>query len=255
MNTPPLPQLTRAAALPQEPKLPQAQLNRLLESLPAQDWQRLRLQLEGVVLPLGHVLYESGVPPTHAYFPTTAIASLMYVTESGASFEVAAVGNEGIVGTTLFMGGGSTPGRAVVRSAGHAWRMPARVLQENFRTCLPLTHLLLRYTQALIAQMSQMAVCNRHHSIEQRLSLWLLQTLDRLPSPELLATHELIAHALGVRRESVTQAMQTLQHADLLHANRGHIEVVDRPGLERHACECYAVLRREVQRLLPKLPD
>jgi CRP-like cAMP-binding protein len=157
-----------------------------------------------------------------------------------------------MVGTTLFMGGGSTPGRAVVRSAGHAWRMPARVLQENFRSCLPMTHLLLRYTQALIAQMSQMAVCNRHHSIEQRLSLWLLQTLDRLPGNTLLATHELIAHALGVRRESVTQAMQTLQQAAVLSASRGQIEVLDSTGLAQHACECYGVLHREYQRLLPK---
>jgi len=236
------------------PTAAQRQRNRLLESLPTADWQHWHPQLESISLPFGHVLYESGVAPTHAYFPTTAIVSLVYLSETGASFEVAAVGNEGMVGIPIFMGGGSTSGRAVVRQAGHAWRLPARTLQQGFRDCPPLTRLLLRYTQTLIAHMSQTAACNRHHSIEQRLCLWLLQTQDRLVGDEMLVTHELIAHAMGVRRESVTQAIKALQQPGLIRSTRGRIEVLDRQGLEQHACECYAVIQREYDRLFPAAP-
>jgi CRP-like cAMP-binding protein len=226
-------------------------LNRLLAALRPADEQGLRAQFQDVELPLRQVLYESGAPLKHAYFPTTAIVSLMYVTQTGASFEVAAVGNEGMVGIPLFMGGGSTSSRAVVRGAGHAWRIAASALKDAFRDRPALTLLMLRYTQSLITQMSQMAVCNRHHSIDQRLCFWLLQSLDRSPGRPMALTHDLIAHAMGVRREGVSEAVRQLRDAALLAARRGEIEVIDRAGLERRSCECYAVIRRENTRLLP----
>ena len=188
---------------------------------------------------------------SHAYFPTTAIVSLMYVTESGASAEIAVVGNEGIVGVPLFMGGGSTPSRAVVQSAGEGFRMPGHGIREEFARSAAVMHLLLRYTQALIAQMAQTAVCNRHHTVDQQLCRWLLLSLDRLPGNELVVTQELIAHMLGVRREGVTEAALALQRAELISYRRGHITVLDRAGLERRSCECYAVVKTEYDRLLP----
>jgi CRP-like cAMP-binding protein len=231
--------------------------NRLLAALPAGDWERWRAQLEWTELPLGQVLYESGGVPNHAVFPTTAIVALLYVTESGASAEIAMVGNEGLVGISVFMGGGSTPGRAVVQSAGHGFRMKAQALKAEFERCPQVMRLLLRYTQALISQMAQTAVCNRHHSVDQQLCRLLLFSLDRLPDKELRLTHELIAHMLGVRREGVTEGAQKLQKAGLIRYSRGHIKVLDRPGLERLSCECYAVVTKEHDRLLgppqPKL--
>ena len=225
--------------------------NRLLASLPEADWQRWRPHLQPVALPLGQVLYESGETLSHGYFPTTAIVSLMYVTESGASSEIAVVGNEGIVGVPLFMGGGSTPSRAVVQSAGEGFRMSGRAIREEFSRSASVMRLLLRYTQALIAQMAQIAVCNRHHTVDQQLCRWLLLSLDRLPGNELVVTQELIANMLGVRREGVTEAAVALQKADLIRYRRGHITVVDRPGLEKRSCECYAVVKAEYDRLMP----
>ena len=225
--------------------------NRLLASLPDTDWQRWHSQLERVELPLGHVLYESGVPLTHACFPTTAIVSLMYVTESGASAGIAVVGRDGVVGVPLFMGGGSTPGRAVVQSAGAGWRVPAAALREEFARSGPVMKVLLCYTQALIAQMAQIAVCNRHHSVDQQLCRWLLLNLDRLPGSDLVVTQELIAQMLGVRREGVTEAALALQRAGLIEYRRGHVTVLDRTGLEARSCECHAVIKAEYDRLLP----
>jgi CRP-like cAMP-binding protein len=225
--------------------------NRLLASLPEADWQRWRGHLQPVALPLGQVLYESGAMLSHAYFPTTAIISLMYVTESGASSEIAVVGNCGIVGVPLFMGGGSTPSRAVVQSAGEGFRMSGRAIREEFSRSASVMMLLLRYTQALIAQMAQIAVCNRHHTVDQQLCRWLLLSLDRLPGNELVVTQELISNMLGVRREGVTEAAVALQKADLIRYRRGHITVVDRPGLEQRSCECYAVIKAEYDRLMP----
>jgi len=201
-------------------------------------------------MPLGQVLCESGAMLSHGYFPTTAIVSLLYLTESGASAEVAVVGNEGIVGVPLFMGGGSTPSRAVVLSAGEGFRMSGPAIREEFSRSSAVTKLLLRYTQALIAQMAQVAVCNRHHTVDQQLCRWLLLSLDRLPGNELVVTQELIAHMLGVRREGVTEAALALQRADLISYRRGHITVMDRPGLEKRSCECYAVVKAEYDRLL-----
>jgi len=201
-------------------------------------------------MPLGQVLCESGAMLSHGYFPTTAIVSLLYLTESGASAEVAVVGNEGIVGVPLFMGGGSTPSRAVVLSAGAGFRMSGPAIREEFSRSSAVTKLLLRYTQALIAQMAQVAVCNRHHTVDQQLCRWLLLSLDRLPGNELVVTQELIAHMLGVRREGVTEAALALQRADLISYRRGHITVMDRPGLEKRSCECYAVVKAEYDRLL-----
>jgi CRP-like cAMP-binding protein len=226
--------------------------NRLLAALPPPEWERWRPNLEPVDLGLGQVLSESGSAMAHVFFPTTGIVSLLYVMESGASAEIAVVGNEGIVGISLFMGGESTPSRAVVQSAGIGLRLKARFVKEEFNRAGPAMHLLLRYTQALITQMSQTAVCNRHHSLDQQLCRWLLLSLDRLPDNELVMTQELIANMLGVRREGVTEAALKLQRAGLISYVRGHITVLDRPGLEKRTCECYSVVKREYDRLLPK---
>jgi CRP-like cAMP-binding protein len=225
--------------------------NKLLAALPASDWARWQSQLEPVSLALGKVLYESGGAMTHVYFPTTSIVSLLYVLEDGASAEIAVVGNEGIVGVSLFMGGETTPSRAVVQSAGEGFRMRGQVLKDEFNRSGAVMHLLLRYTQALITQMAQTAVCNRHHSLDQQLCRWLLLSLDRLETPDLVMTQELIANMLGVRREGVAEAAANLQRAGLIHYRRGHITVVDRAGLEQRTCECYEVVRKEYGRLLP----
>lgn len=225
--------------------------NHLLAVLPPEDRDRLASDLVLVEMPLGKVIYESGDHLDHVYFPTTAIISLLYVMEDGASAEIAIVGNEGVIGIALFMGGETTPSRAIVQSAGHAYRMSARVLKEEFRRAGPLQRLLLRYTQALITQMAQTAVCNRHHSIDQQLCRWLLLSLDRLQSNELYMTQELIANMLGVRRSGVTEAALKLQTAGLINYSHGHIKVLDRAGLEARACECYDVVKREFDRLLP----
>lgn len=226
-------------------------LNRLLAALPEEQWHRWRPQLEPVDLPLGETLCESGGMLTHMVFPATAVVSLLYVTHGGASAEIGVVGNEGVVGIELLMGGRPMPGRAVVQSAGHGFRLGAPFVTDEFAQSGFVAHLMLRYTQALITQMAQTAVCNRHHSIDQQLCRWLLMRLDRLPGTDVVMTHELIAHMLGVRREGVTKSAQELQHAGLLRYKRGHIEVLDRNGLEQRACECYAVVRREYDRLLP----
>jgi len=225
--------------------------NHLLGALPIAEWNRLRPRMELRPMPLGHVLYESGDTMRHVYFPTTSIISLLYVMEDGSSAEIAIVGNEGIVGISLFMGGETTPSRAIVQSAGIAYRMAAQYLKEEFSRAGPVQQLLLRYTQALITQMAQTAVCNRHHSVEQQLSRWLLMSLDRLTSNQLSMTQELIANMLGVRREGVTESAGKLQRLGLIEYSRGHILVLDRPALEAHACECYAVVKKEFERLLP----
>lgn len=225
--------------------------NHLLAALPPDEWQRWMPLLERVDLQLGQVLYESGVTMSHVYFPTDAIVSLLYVTENGASAEIAVVGSEGVVGISLFMGGGSTPSRAVVQSAGQGWRLRAAAMQEAFNRSHPVMHLMLRYTQALITQMAQTAVCNRHHALDQQLCRWLLLSLDRLEGNELLMTQELIANMLGVRREGVTEAALRLQRDGLIRYARGRIQVLDRPGVEARTCECYAVVKREYDRLLP----
>ncbi len=200
---------------------------------------------------LGDVLYEPGIRMRYVYFPTTSIVSLLYVMEDGASAEIAIVGNEGILGISLFMGGETTPSRAVVQSAGYGFRLKAQLLKNEFGRFGPMLHLLLRYTQALITQMAQTAVCNRHHSVDQQLCRWLLLSLDRLASNELTMTQELIANMLGVRREGVTEAAGKLQDAGLIRYRRGRITVLDRPGLEARSCECYAVVKAEFDRLLP----
>ena len=225
--------------------------NRLLAVLPEAEWERLQPMLELATMPLGLVLYESGNELQHVYFPTNCIVSLLYVMEDGHSAEIAIVGNEGMVGVALFMGGETTPSRAIVQSAGCAYRLPGKYLKEEFFRAGPLQRLLLRYTQALITQMAQTAVCNRHHSVEQQLCRWLLLSLDRLQSNELVMTQELIANMLGVRREGVTDAAGKLHRLGLINYSRGRITVVDRPALERHVCECYAVVKREFDRLLP----
>jgi CRP-like cAMP-binding protein len=224
--------------------------NQLLASLPEAEWQRWKPHLEMVELPLGKVLYESGEQMKSVYFPTSGIVSLLYVLNSGASAEIAVVGNEGLVGISLFMGGGSTPSRAVVQSSGMGYRLSAEVVQAEFERSGPVMHLLLRYTQALITQMSQTAVCNRHHTLDQQLCRWLLLSLDRLPGSELLMTQELISNMLGVRREGVTEAALKLQTAGLIRYVRGRISVLDRPKLELRSCECYQVVKREYDRLL-----
>ena len=224
--------------------------NHLLSALPEPEWKRWLAQLEQVTLPLGKVLYESGGVQSHVYFPVTAIVSLRYVMENGASAEIAVVGNEGVVGISLFMGGESTTSRAVVQSAGHAFRMSASAMKEEFKRA-PVLHLLLRYTQALITQMAQTAVCNRHHSLDQQLCRWLLLSLDRLQGDELVMTQELIANMLGVRQEGVTESALKLQKAGLIKYARGRIEVLDRAGIEARSCECYAVVKTEYDRLLP----
>ncbi|MES2958877.1 MAG: Crp/Fnr family transcriptional regulator [Pseudomonadota bacterium] len=226
--------------------------NQLLAALPLAEWERWRPQVEEVDLPLGQVLYESGATLAHVYFPTTAIVSLLYVMENGSSAEIAVVGNEGIVGISLFMGGESTPSRAVVQSAGKGFRVPSAMIKEEFNRP-PVLHLLLRYTQALITQMAQTAVCNRHHSLDQQLCRWLLLSLDRLQGNELTMTQELIANMLGVRREGVTEAALKLQGRGLISYARGRIKVLDRGGLEQGSCECYAVVKKEYDRLLPAL--
>ena len=229
---------------------PDPMRNQLLAALPAAEWGRWLPQLEPVEMPLGQVLYESGSTLSHVYFPTTSIVSLLYVMENGASAEIAVVGHEGIVGISLFMGGESTPSRAVVQSAGQGFRLAAQAIKDEFKRA-PVLHLLLRYTQALITQMAQTAVCNRHHSLDQQLCRWLLLSLDRLQGNELVMTQELIANMLGVRREGVTEAAGKLQDAGLISYRRGTITVVDRPGLEANACECYQVVKTEFDRLLP----
>jgi CRP-like cAMP-binding protein len=225
--------------------------NHLLAELPEAELARWLPQLEPAKLALGQVLYESGGKMSHVYFPTTAIVSLLYVMENGASAEIAVCGNEGIVGISLFMGGGSTPSRAVVQSAGEGFRMSAHAMKEEFNRAGPVMHLLLRYTQALITQMAQTAVCNRHHSLDQQLCRWLLLSLDRLPGNDLVMTQELIANMLGVRREGVTEGALKLQKAGLIQYARGRITVLDRKGLEKRTCECYAVVKKEYDRLLP----
>jgi CRP-like cAMP-binding protein len=241
------------------PKLPAAAAhnplqNHLLSALPAEDFERLAPHLEGVSMPLGEALYEPGTQLRHAYFPTTSIVSLHYVTESGASAETAGVGNEGVVGVSLFMGGDSTPSSAVVQTAGYGYRLDRHVLKAEFDRAGALQRLLLRYTQALMTQMAQTAVCNRHHSLEQQLCRWLLLTLDRLPTQELTMTQELVAGMLGVRREGVTEAAGKLQRAGLISYRRGHISVLDRKGLEAQTCECYGVVKKEMARLLNDIP-
>jgi CRP-like cAMP-binding protein len=224
--------------------------NHLLAALPGPEWQRWLPELELVDMPLGDVLYESGKTLSHVYFPSTAIVSLLYVMENGASAEIAVVGNEGVVGISLFMGGESTPSRAVVQSAGSGFRLSSQAIKDEFSRSGPVMHLLLRYTQALITQMAQTAVCNRHHSLDQQLCRWLLLSLDRLNGSDLKMTQELIANMLGVRREGVTEAALKLQASGLIRYSRGRISVLDRPGLERRTCECYAVVKKEYDRLL-----
>ncbi len=226
--------------------------NRLLAQIPEKEWARWSSHLEPVAMPLGEVLYESGGKMTHVYFPTSAIVSLLYVMEDGGSAEIAVVGFEGIIGVSLFMGGDSTPSRAVVQSAGAGFRLRTAVLMEEFNRGGPVLHLLLRYTQALITQMTQTAACNRHHTLDQQLCRWLLLSLDRLTSNELMMTQELIADMLGVRREGVTEAAGRLQEAGIIRYQRGHITVLDRSLLEQRTCECYAVVKKEYDRLLPE---
>ena len=233
------------------PTAPEPRKNQLLAALPAAEWDRWLPQLESVEMPLGQVLYESGTTLSHVYFPLTAIVSLLYVMENGASAEIAVVGNEGIVGISLFMGGESTPSRAVVQSAGNGYRLNAQTMKEEFNRAGPVLHLLLRYTQALITQMAQTAVCNRHHTLDQQLCRWLLLSLDRLQGNDLVMTQELIANMLGVRREGVTEAALKLQKVGLIRYARGRISVLDRAGLEQRTCECYAVVKNEYDRLLP----
>ncbi len=241
---------------PQAPKLAMSSphspnQNHLLAALPATAFERVAAHLELVTIPLGEMLYEPGGQLQHAYFPTTSIVSLHYVMESGSSSESAGVGNEGVVGIALFMGGDTTPNSAVVQTAGHAYRLEGRLLKQEFARAGLVQRLLLRYTQALITQVSQTAACNRLHSVEQRLCRWLLLTLDRVPARELVMTQELVAGMLGVRRESITEAAGKLQHAGLIRYRRGHIAVLERSGLETRACECYAVIKKEMSRLLP----
>jgi CRP-like cAMP-binding protein len=233
------------------PKFKDLRKNHLLAALPEAEWKRWSPWLERVEMPLGEVLYEPGVALNYVYFPITAIVSLLYVMENGASAEIAVVGNEGIVGVSLFMGGESTPSRAVVQSAGIGCRLESQLMKDEFNKGGPVLHLLLRYTQALITQMAQTAVCNRHHSLDQQLCRWLLLSLDRLKGDELIMTQELIANMLGVRREGVTEGALKLQRAGLIQYARGHITVLNRSGLESRTCECYAVVKREYDRLLP----
>jgi CRP-like cAMP-binding protein len=224
--------------------------NHLVAALPADDYARLAPDLELIPMPLGWAVYESGGPLSYLYFPTTSIVSLLHVMKSGASAEIAITGNEGLVGIALFMGGESTPSRAVVQSAGNGYRLKASVLKREFALGGSLQHLALRYTQALITQMAQTAVCNRHHTVDQQLCRWLLLSLDRLPGNELLMTQDLISKMLGVRREGVTEAAGHLQEAGLIQYSRGHIKVLDRKKMEKRVCECYAVVRLESERLL-----
>jgi CRP-like cAMP-binding protein len=232
---------------------PDPRQNYLLAALPAEDLERVSKSLKLVKLPLGEALYESGSHQRAVYFPTTAIVSLLYTLADGSSVEIAVVGNEGVIGVSLFMGGETTPSRAVVQSAGYAYRWFGNFLKEEFILGGAMQHLLLRYTQALLTQMAQTAVCNRHHSVDQQLCRWLLLSLDRLVGNELVITQELIANMLGVRREGVTEAAGNLQNAGLIKYSRGRIKVLDRVGLEARTCECYAVVKKEFDRLLPAL--
>jgi CRP-like cAMP-binding protein len=229
--------------------------NHLLAALPKSDFVRLTPHLKLVSLSLGAALYEPGSELRHVYFPVDSIVSLLYVMADGASAEIAVVGNDGVVGVSLFMGGQTTPSRAVVQSAGHAYRLEGAIFKSEFIRAGAMQHLLLRYTQALLTQMAQTAVCNRHHSLDQRLCRWLLVTLDRLLSNELTMTQDSIANMLGVRREGVNEAAGKLQEAGLIHYSRGRIVVLDRLGLEARTCECYAVVKRESERLLPHRPE
>jgi CRP-like cAMP-binding protein len=229
-----------------------ARRNELLAALPDEIWLRWQVLLEPTELILGQVMYEPGATLSHVYFPTTAIVSLLYVMENGAPGEIAVVGKDGIVGVSIFMGGESTPSRAVVQSAGHAYRMKSQTLKDEFSASVPVLQVLLRYTQALLTQMAQTAVCNRHHSLDQQLCRWLLLSLDRLEGDELVMTQELIANMLGVRREGVTEGATKLQEAGLIRYTRGRITVLDRAGLELRSCECYAVVKKEYDRLLPQ---
>jgi CRP-like cAMP-binding protein len=224
--------------------------NHLLAALPDMEFERMAPHLELVPMLVGDVLYESGGKLQHIYFPVTSIISLHYLLENGGSSEMAGVGNEGALGISLFMGGNTTPSRAVVQTSGHAYRLKSHLLMEEFNRAGPLMRLLLRYTQALLTQMSQTAVCNRHHSVDQQLCRWLLLTLDRVPSNELTITQELIANMLGVRREGVTEAAGKLQSSGLIRYRRGHITVLDRTGLEGKVCECYGVVKKEFARLM-----
>jgi CRP-like cAMP-binding protein len=225
----------------------------LLAALAETEWDRWITHLEPVDMPLGKVLYEPGGKLSHVYFPTTAIVSLLYVMENGASAEIAVVGNEGLVGISLFMGGQSTSSSAVVQAAGKAYRLKAHLLMDEFNRGGPVLHLLLRYTQALITQMAQTSACNRHHAVDQQFCRWLLLTLDRLRGSDIVMTQELLATILGIRRASVTVAAGNLQNDGLIRYERGRISVLDRPGLERRACECYAVVKTEYDRLLPNI--
>ena len=224
--------------------------NHLLAALPAEILERLSPHLELTPMPFGQALYKSGGQLQHVYFPTTAIVSLHYIMENGASAEIAGVGNEGVLGISIFMGGNTTPSLATVYTGGYGYRLKAQLMMEEFNRAGPLMRLMLRYTQALMTQISQTAVCNRHHSVEQQLCRWLLSTLDRLPSNELTITQELIASMLGVRREGITEAAGNLQRAGLISYRRGHITVLKRTGLESRACECYSVVKKEFHRLL-----
>ena len=235
------------------PKHHDPQQNRLLAALPASELEHFSEALELVSMPLGNVLYESGSPLKYVYFPTTSIVSMLYVMEDGASAEIAVVGNDGIIGVALFMGGETMPNRALVQSAGHAYRLKGDILKQEFKRIGRLHYLLLRYTQALLTQMSQTAVCNRHHSVDQQLCRWLLLSLDRLSSNKLTMTQELIANMLGVRREGVTEAAGKLQKAGLIRYSRGRITVLDRAELEARVCECYQVVKNEFDRLLPAI--
>lgn len=227
--------------------------NRLLKALPPTEWLRWKSELELVEMKLGQVLYEPSGKMQYAYFPVDSIVSLLYVLEDGCSTEIAVVGNEGVVGISLFMGGETTPSRAVVQSAGKCLRTSAHFLKNEFSNSIPVLHLLLRYTQALLTQMTQTAVCNRHHLLDQQLCRWLLLSMDRLKGNQLVMTQELIANMLGVRREGVTEAAGRLQAAGLISYTRGKIEVLDRKGLEKRSCECYSVVKIEYDRLLPDL--
>jgi len=235
-------------------EMPTPQQNHLLAALPVEVQQRLFLNLELIPLPLGKILYESGDALRHVYFPTDAIVSLLYVMENGASAEISVVGNEGLIGIAVFMGGESTPSRAVVQSAGYAFRLLGKQFKAEVNRHGEMLHLMLRYTQALLTQMAQTAVCNRHHSIDQQLCRWLLLSLDRLPGDQLTMTQELIANMLGVRREGVTDAAGKLQKLGVIEYSRGHIKVLDRPRLEQLSCECYAVVKKETDRLLHYMP-
>ncbi|WP_459619039.1 Crp/Fnr family transcriptional regulator [Burkholderia sp. 3C] len=227
-----------------------AQLNHLLAALPGDERRRIEPHLTPITMPLGHVVYESGDHLSHIYLPTTAIISMLYVMQNGASAEIAVVGRDGLVGVALFMGGETMPNRAIVQSKGDAFKLSGQIVKDEFKRGGALQHLFLRYTQALITQMAQTAVCNRHHSISQQFCRWLLLSLDRLDSSDVQMTQELIADMLGVRRASVTETARKLQEAGLIRYSRGKIEVLDRPALERHVCECYQVVREESDRLL-----